>query len=151
MVKSIISSPTSTFIPPNKQFAVFESRFSSGQSEIKSVTFDFIEPFDWMKKEPVLDTLPIYIDNVVQGGDKNNPTLSARINNESIYDLPAFDVITILYDSNHNAVNASKTYKDGLSKSASAPVLFTWPEALSGDVVTRDIFTQINPFMINIK
>lgn len=135
-----------TYIPPNKQLAVFESRFDSGQSQIKSVTFNFIPPFIWTKKEPTLDALPIRIDNIITGNNINNPSLSARINNDSIYNLPGFDVVAILYDINHNAINASKTYKDGLQSNANTSVYFTWPEALTTALITQDIFVQINPF-----
>jgi len=135
-----------TYIPPNKEFAIFEPRFNSGESQIRSVSFDFLPPFKWVKKSSTLDTLPVRVDNIVQGGDKNNPTLSARVNNDSVYDLPSFDVIAILYDADHNAINASKTYKDGLTSNANTPLFFTWPEAFSSEPVTRDVLIQINPF-----
>lgn len=135
-----------TFIPPNQQFAVFESRFDSGEDEIKSVDFSFTSPFIWMKKKPTIQTLPVVVDNIVVGTDKNSPTLTAKINNDSIYDLPAFDVIAILYDADHNAINASKTYKAGLASNASAGLFFTWPQALTDTPVTHDILVLINPF-----
>jgi hypothetical protein len=139
----------STYIPPNKDFAIFESRFDAGQSQIKSVSFDFLPPFVWVKKDPSLDSLQIHVDNIIKGDDKNNPTLTASITNDSIYDLPSFDVIAILYDVNHNAINASKTYKDGLSSNKNTPVFFTWPQAFSGKTATSDIFIQINPFTVS--
>jgi hypothetical protein len=139
-------STGSTFIPPNKQFAIFEARFDPGLAQIKSVTFEFTGTFIWVKKEPTIDSLPIYVDNIVMGEDKKNPSLSARIRNESIYELPSFDVITILYDENNNAINASKTVKDGLASNDSMSVFFTWPEALTGSPVIKDVLVSINPF-----
>ena len=135
-----------TYIPPNKQFAIFEPRFDAGQNQIKSVSFEFLKPFNWVKKESISNTLPIVVDRIIKGEDKNTPTLTARINNDSVYDIPAFDVIAILYDSNHNAINVSKTYKEGLQSSTSTPVFFTWPEAFTSEPVTQDVFIQINPF-----
>lgn len=137
----------STFIAPNKQFAIFEPRFDAGQLAVHSVTFDFIPPFNWVKKEPILNTLDISVDKVVVGSDVNNPTLTARINNDSIYDISSpFDVITILYDANKNAINASKTVKAGIQSNAQSSLIFTWPQKLSGTPVTEDILPQINPF-----
>ncbi len=138
-----------TFIPPNQQFAVFESRFDAGESQIRSVDFSFIPPFVWFKKAPTLETLPIRVDNIIMGEDKNSPTLTARINNDSIYDLPAFDVITILYDIDHNAINASKTRKDGLPSNSNSLLLFTWPQAFTDNPVTKDILVEINPFTVS--
>lgn len=138
-----------TFIPPNQQFAVFEPRFDSGQNQIKSVTFDFIQPLVWIKKSSTLQTLPIHVNNINFDNNKDTPTLSAVINNDSIYDLPEFDVVAILYDINHNAINVSKTHKDKLLNGDKLPVVFTWPEILSTTPVTKDILIQINPFSVS--
>jgi hypothetical protein len=138
-----------TFIPPNKQFAVFESRFDPGLAQIKSVLFEFTEPFVWVKKEPTINSLPIYVDNVTLGEDTKNPSLSARVKNESIYDLPPFDVIAILYDAEHNAINVSKTITDGLSSNNNMPVSFTWPNTLTSVPVIKDVLVQINPFTVS--
>jgi len=138
-----------TFIPPNQQFAVFESRFDSGESNIKSVTFEFLSPLVWVKKFPTLQTLPIRVKNIIFNDDKNTPNLSATISNESVYDIPEFDVIAILYDIDKNAINASKTHKYKLLSNDNIPVTFTWPEALSAVPVTKDVMVSINPFSVS--
>lgn len=138
-----------TFIPPNQQFAVFESRFNAGESSIKSVAFEFTGPIIWIKKAPTLQNLPISINNIVFNDDKDNPNLSATIVNNSIYDLPEFDVVAILYDVDRNAINASKTHKSGLSSNNKTPVIFTWPELLSAFPATKDILISINPFSVS--
>lgn len=135
-----------TFIPPNQQFAVFESRFDSGANTIRSVNFDFTSPFIWLKKKPIIQTLPITVDNIIMSDDKSNPSLTAKINNDSIYDLPEFDVIAILYGADHNAINASKTHKGGLLNNGKSSLLFTWPQPFSDAPATKDIFVLINPF-----
>lgn len=137
-----------TYLPPNQQFAIFEPRFEAGESEVRSVLFEFTPPFIWYKKEPTIQTLPIKVDTIVAGTDKYTPTLTARVTNDSIYDLPAFDVITILYDINHIAINASKTHKDSLVSNSTTPVLFTWPQPFTEEPVTRDLLVQINPFAV---
>ena len=48
-----------------------------------------------------------------------------------------------------NAINASKTHKNGLNSNSDTPVVFTWPEALEGVPVTQDILVQINPFSVS--
>lgn len=137
-----------TFVPPNQQFAVFEPRFDAGKSEIRSVTFEFTSPFVWVKKSPTLQTLPYRVDNVIYGTDSAAPSLTARMTNDSPYDLPAFDVVTILYDAKHIAINVSKTHKDGLDSNSTTPLLFTWPQPFGQDPVTQDILPQINPFSV---
>jgi len=137
-----------TFIPPNQQFAVFEPRFDAGKAQVKSVSFEFTSPFVWVKKAPTLQTLPISVDHIVFS-TMPTPTLTAQVNNNSIYTLPEFDVIAILYDADHNAINVSKTHSDGLASNSNAPLLFTWPNLLSASPVTQDILVQIDPFSTN--
>lgn len=138
-----------TFIPPNQQFAIFESRFDAGESSIKSVTFEFLSPLTWVKKEPSLQSLPIKVSNIVFDDNPETPSLSAVINNDSFYDLPEFEVVAILYDINNNAINASKTKKDRLLNNSSSSVYFTWPEILSSTPVTQDVIILINPFSVS--
>ncbi len=138
-----------TFIPPNQQFAVFESRFNAGENSIKSVAFEFTDPLVWVKKDPTLQKLPIRINNIVFNDDKDTPNLSAIVVNDSIYDIPEFDVIAILYDVDRNAINASKTHKSGLASNNNSPVIFTWPEVLSALPATKDVLILINPFSVS--
>jgi len=136
----------STFIPPNKQFAIFEPRYDFGQSKVKSVSFEFTGPFTWIKKEPTINNLALFVNDITIGNDIKSPSLTATIKNESIYEIPSFEVVAILYDENHNAINASKTVKDGLRSNDSLPVFFTWPEAFTSTPVTEDVLISINPF-----
>lgn len=137
-----------TFIPPNQRFAVFEARFDAGTSVPKNTTFEFTGNMNWFKKDPVIQRLPIKIDRITLGENTEAPTLTARINNESIYDLPEFDVIAILYDESKNAIAVSKTHKDKLDSGTTLPILFTWPNAFSGIPVVKEIIHQINPFVV---
>ena len=137
-----------TFIPPNQEFAVFEPRFNAGENTIKNVVFEFLSPLVWVKKDPTLQKLPIKVSKIIFDDNKDNPTLSALVNNDSIYDLPQFDVIAILYDSEHNAINASKTHKEKLLSNNSLPIFFTWPEELLALPSTQDILIMINPFSV---
>lgn len=138
-----------TYIPPSKRFPIFEPRFESGQSKIKSVTFEFTSPFVWEKKENTIDSLPIYIDNIKVSNTKDSPLLEARMRNESVNNIPAFDAVAILYDKEGNAINASKTYKNGLPSGQSIPLFFTWPEPFADDPVTEDVVFLVNPFTVS--
>lgn len=139
----------STFLSPNKQTAVFESRFDSGEMKIRSVVFEFVPPYNWVKIEPTLDLLPISVDRVLWDETAIDPTLTARIKNDSIYDISALDVVAIVYDINKNAINASKTYRENLMSNGTSSVIFTWPEDLDRASVTEDILLQINPFTVS--
>jgi hypothetical protein len=138
-----------TFIPPNQEFVVFEPRFNSGESKIKTVTFEFSPSLVWVKKFPTVQMLPIYVRNITLDNNQETPSLSATVSNESVYDIPEFDAISILYDINKNAINASKTHKGKLPSNKNTSVIFTWPEALSALPVTEDVLVSINPFAVS--
>lgn len=140
----------STYIPPNKKFAIFESRFDAGVAKVKSVTFEFIPPYNWVKKEPILNNLELYVNDVMMGSDVKEPSLKALVKNESVYDVPYFEVVAILYDIEGNAINVSKTFKNGIASGESLPVFFTWPEELKGEPVIKDILIEINPFKTSL-
>ncbi len=136
----------STFIPPNQRFAVFEARIDSRGNAPKSVTFEFKGPFDWYKKKPTMLTQPIKIEKVSLNEDINSPIISGVVVNDSIYDLPEFDVIAIVYDENQKAIAVSKTRKPGVSSSGRVNVSFTWPQAFSGVPAVKDLLLSVNPF-----
>ena len=137
----------STFIPPNQRFAVFEARFNTGQKVPKNVIFSFEENMDWWKKESIMQTLPIKVDRILLGDDSTAPSLTARVRNESIVDVPEFDAIAILYDANKNAIGVSKTRGNNLKSNTESILLFTWLNSFSDTPVTKDVFLQINPFL----
>jgi len=94
--------------------------------------------------------LPIQVQNIIFDDNKDTPRLSATIRNDSVYDIPEFDVIAILYDINKNAINISKTHiVKGLLSNKSLPVTFTWPEVLSSTPLTEDVLISINPFSVS--
>jgi len=138
-----------TFISPNQRLAIFEARFDAGEAIPKSATFSFTGPIVWLKKEPTIQSLPIKVNQINLDESSNYPVLTAKINNDSIYDLPDFDVIAILYDANRNAISVAKTHKSGLASGASLPVSFTWPATFTEVPAVKDILIQINPFAVS--
>lgn len=138
----------STFIPPNQSIAIFEPRFYAGETKAHSVSFDFTSPITWVKKSPIAQLLPLRVSNINFSIENDIPTLTAKIRNDSVYDIPEFDIVAILYDVNHNAINVSKTHKDELKSNTDSLLLFTWPENLAANPTTQEIFVQINPFSL---
>lgn len=138
-----------TYIPPDKQYVIFSPRFNAGQSNIRSVSFEFIPPFTWLKKEPTLNTLPVIVKNINYSSNLNSSSLSAKVENNSIYDLPPFSVVAILYDTKGNAINVSQTKTEGLSSNKDTFINFTWPMALPKTPVKNDVLVQVNPFSVS--
>lgn len=117
----------STFISPGKTFAVFEPGIVIKDKAPTRTTFEFTGPFSWTKfswSEPKLD-----ITNKVISGTDSSPKLTASVENKTIKNLSDIEFVSIIYDSNGNAVASSRTFADYLSAESSAGLVFTWPLA----------------------
>jgi hypothetical protein len=135
-------------IPPNQRFAIFEARIDAGNSTPRSVSFDFTEPLVWYKKMPKIQTEPVKIERILLSDNDGAPVLTASVVNDSIYNLPEFDVIAIVYDQNRNAIGVSSTHKYGLSSNQKTDVVFTWPEPFSDFAVFQDLIISVDPFTL---
>lgn len=139
-----------TFLPANSSFFVFGPRFDSKGSNIRTVVFEFTSDFVWHKKNSIINKLPIYITNISFETSKHSSSLSATINNDSIYNLPEFEAMAILYDKDGNAINASKTYKDKLLERGRAELIFTWPKGFDESLISKkEVVFLVNPFDID--
>jgi len=72
----------------------------------------------------------IRIKNQALLEDKAFPRVVATLENRTVNPIQNVEVVAIVYDSNDNAVAASRTFVDILDKNASEDVVFTWPKAL---------------------
>lgn len=137
-----------TFLPPNERFAVFEPRFKALEGEIKTVSFEFTSPYVWFKKEPKIQSLPIKVDRITLENESTSPLLRARVTNGSNYDLPSFPVVSIIYDIDGNAINVSKTVKDGIKSGENVEVYFTWPVPFEKKAISYDVIPLFDPFTL---
>lgn len=139
----------STFLPANQQFLIFEPKFDGIENEVKSVSFEFKPGNIWINKPPVTQTFPVFIRDIVVSDYETNPVLKARITNESIHDFPEFDVVTVLYDEQRNAINVSRTYKEGLKSNESSDVFFSWTQPFNSEPVLKEVWMQLDPFSVS--
>ncbi len=142
----------STFVPPSGKFAVFEPAIDIGNSIPVYVTFEFTETPLWIKvPEEKVNQLKVFASDIKLENETNAPRLSATIKNNSLFSIPAINVVAILYDAGGNALSASRTYLDSLMGEGSADVTFTWPEPLPSGIVVKEIILMYNIFLVKIK
>lgn len=133
-----------TFIPRNKAFAVFESDIATDKVPYR-VSFDFKDKIVWRKS--LADEPEITVINKSLKGEDTKPRVDAAIENFSLDTIPRIEAVAIVYDSEDNAIAASRTFVDDLPKDQSTPITFTWPEPfqtkeeicrVSGNGVVKD-------------
>jgi len=98
--------------------------------------------------ENLSDSLSILIEDTVLTSTTSSPKLTAKIVNDSFYDLSDLDVIAILYDKEGNALAAGKTRVDPLRKNTSENLFFTWPKPFEETVITTEIIPRIDVFSV---
>ncbi len=142
----------SAFIPPSGNFAIFEPGIDVGYSTPVYTTFEFTQIPKWVQVgEEKLDQLKVSTSNIVLADERTSPVLSATIQNNSFFIIPEMDVVAILYDTNNNAVSASRTFVENLRAEEKRNISFTWPEPLPGEVVTKEIIPMFNIFSVKLK
>ena len=141
-----------TFVPPGGKFVVFEPAIDIGNSIPVYTSFEFTETPQWIvvPKEKI-NQLKVAVSNIQLQNEDTNPALSATIQNNSLFIIPAINVMTILYDASGNAVSASRSYLDVLKGGQKAEVNFTWPEPFSAKIIATEIIPMYNIFLVKIK
>lgn len=114
-----------TFIPKNKVFAIFEPDIKMSEKEPYRVSFDFTNNLIWRKN---LNQVPeISVTNKSLMGEETRPRVDATIENLSPSTVPRIEAVAIVYDSEENAIAASRTFVENLGRDQTAGVTFTWP------------------------
>jgi Mg-chelatase subunit ChlD len=122
------------YVPPGKNFAVFESNIilPKDAGQIRT-SFEFTSEPDWHR---VGSTTPVTVSSHQVDNLSDKPTITADLINSSLTDMGRVDATVIVYDTEGNAVGASKTYVDSILKQSKTRVVFTWPMPFTSQVTT---------------
>lgn len=135
------------FIPPFGKFAIFEPAIEMGNSVPIYTTFEFTQVPDWISvSEEKVNKAKIFVSDVVLLNEATNPVLTLSVENRSLSSIPDVYVVAILYDENNNAVSVSRTYLDELVREEKKNIVFTWPEAFTSKIITKEIIPMYNIF-----
>ncbi len=141
-----------TFIPAGGKFAIFEPAIDMGNGIPVYTTFEFTENLVWKNVSlDLIKQVKISLSNISLENENTNPKLSAMVKNESLFRIPEVSFVALLYDATGNVVNASHTYLDVLLKEQSTDINFTWPEPMSGPVVSEEIIPMFDIFSAKLK
>lgn len=141
-----------TFVPPSREFAVFEPAIDVGNLVPVYTTFEFIENPVWVQvpKEKV-DQLKVFSSDIKLTDEDTSPKLSAVVKNYSLFRIPEISFVVILYDEFGNAVSVSKTYLDMLKSEEVASINFTWPKPFGKKIVAKEIIPMYDVFSVKLK
>ncbi|MFA6339184.1 MAG: hypothetical protein WCW87_03970 [Candidatus Paceibacterota bacterium] len=132
-----------TFIPVQKAFPIFEGPISTGERIPSHVTLEFLATPDWQRAEQT--TFPLVIKNQKLTGEEFEPRLDAQIENTGVRTIDKVEIVATLFDSRDNAIAASKTFLDSITKHEVKDIVFTWFTPLSSEVSRIEIIPKVNP------
>ncbi len=123
-------------LPPKSVTPIFETGLQTGERIPTRSEFTLGTPV-WVRQEPVKHDISVR-DQKIEN-EAVQPTVTAVLRNDTTNPVGEFAAIAILYDTEGNALHASRTIVDGLDALAETRVVFTWPQPLPGSVAQIDI------------
>ncbi|MCX6752751.1 MAG: hypothetical protein NTW62_00145 [Candidatus Nomurabacteria bacterium] len=141
-----------TFVPPGGNFAIFEPAIDVGNSVPVFTTFSFTETPVWYQvTDANIKELQILVGDITLTNEETSPVVQTSLQNNSLFTIPEIKTVIILYDKNHNAINASSTYLDSLAGKSKVPISFTWQEGFSDKVVAKEVVPMFNIFSVKFN
>ncbi len=129
----------------NKKFPIFEAGISTGERKAAAVTFQFTNKPVWVINNL---TFPLVtISNPILNKEDTMPRLNATLTNANTDFSPiqSLPLVAILYDTDGNAIGASRTVVDYLEKNKPQNIFFIWPVPFSTQVAQKEIIPLLKP------
>jgi len=142
----IVEREGTTFITPNGISPVFESDIRTGDALPARTFFEFLEEPEWYRAQGIGQALSVASTRLLDTGTR--PRIDATLVNNSLGEYKDIEVVGVVFAADGNAVAASRTVVNLLSKNASTPIVFTWPRPferrLEQCVVPADVVLAID-------
>lgn len=136
---------SSTFIPRNSTFVIFEGPMNLGDVKPTKATLEWdIDSLDWQRTENVLPDLEIR--NITLTREDTEPRVDALLVNNSLDKASNVELIALISGEDGNIFASSKTFVEEIPGTGISPVVFTWRQPFaSSSVATIDIITRVFP------
>jgi hypothetical protein len=135
---------SSTYIPTNSEFIVFEGPFELGERIPDRATLEWKrDNLVWKKN---FNQKPnVEVRNRIISKEDTTPRVDATVVNNTLDPVSNIELIVLISDETGNTIAASKTFIDQLEKGESVPVVFAWPEPWSAKGTGIEIITRLLP------
>lgn len=130
-----------TYIPPNNNFAIFESGIDVNDKIPARIEFSFLQGINWIKLQNQEANITAVSKDLI--GEDSSPKLSVTMKNKSLLPINNIEIVAILYDQNDNAIAFSKTQIDSIAKEGTQDITFTWPEKFTEKVFRIEVLSKV--------
>ncbi len=116
-----------TLLPKHKTVGVFEGSITLPEGSRPGRTlFELEDNVLWQKGKAEEKNISITHTPILRL--TTTPRIEATVKNESLSEVKNVELVAVIFDGKDNAIAASRTFVDSLSKDQSVPVFFTWPK-----------------------
>ncbi len=136
----IVERKGRTTLLPNSKFPLFEPNLQTGKRIPARVTFEFTGTPYWERTTYKAPAVRVTSRVLKQ---PQSPRLEATIANDTPNDLRNIPVIAIIYDTEGNALAASRTLLEDIPGNSSVLAVFTWPQAFTGTPSQREVWIDL--------
>lgn len=136
----ISSREGETNIPPRQIFYIFEGGLMTGERPPVKATFEFVAPLSWVTKKM---TAPLSIAGQVLSKASTTPRLDAILRNGGADDLFNVEVVAVLFDTDGNAINVSKTIVNTIRSESAVSFFFTWRQPFDKEPARIEIIPKL--------
>lgn len=141
-----------TYVPTGGNFVVFEPAIDTGSEVPVFTTFEFTEKPIWFNvPDNTIQEFKVVSSNISLANEMTSPILTATLKNISLFQIQNLKIVTILYDKSGNAINASSTLLNTINGGETLPIIFTWPEPITGGVVSKEIIPMFDIFSLRLN
>lgn len=132
-----------TEIPADRVFPIFESDIRTGERVPARTFFEFIDEPEWVDGLVFDASEDVIVTSRRITGEDTEPRLDVVIENTSLRDIS--DIIThaVLFDSDGNAVAASKIVLKFLSRGEEKKLTFTWPLPFDRSIAKIEVHVTV--------
>lgn len=128
----------SLYLPSRYEMPIFATGLRTGERVPTRVDFEFLDAPVWTEAEAEWKSGVEVVERRLINED-TLPRLTAVIRNTTLFDITNMPFVAMLYDSDENAVHASRTVVDRIPASGEVEIVFTWPEPFTRSVAQIDI------------
>ena len=137
----ITSKSGTTVLPPDSVYPIFEGRIQTGERIPTQTQIIIEDPENWLPAETGREQF------VVEGRELTNvdtsPRLDARITNTALTEAKDVEIVATIFDTQGNALTASRTIVPIFSSRTTENVVFTWPEPIAKTVRSCEVPTDV--------
>jgi len=134
-----------SYIMPEGVTPVYEGAIETGNRVVSRTFFEFLAPLVW---ERLTDTVgPITVNGKAMGGTLEEPRVNAIAENTDVRALKDVEFVAVIFDTQGNAIAASRTVLPRMEPGERHDLVFTWPYALNVPVGRIDILPRRAPVL----